>query len=308
MHTVALLLKSYANDVDYARRLVSSFGAHNPTGLPLYCVVPDKDLALFGDLASETVTVMSEEPLSRHFVDEQVAGLRPGYINQEIVKLAFHELGLAENYFCIDSDAEIIRDVTAADFLAPDGHPYTVLTEDNDLKVDPVYYRQYWRDREPRIRHIADLVDLDDPIIRTCHGHQVFSSAVLRSFVTDFLHPRGWDYRDALAESPYEFSWYNLWLQKSGAVPLHQRDPLVKVFHHEGQLQEAILRGITTDDLARGYLGVVVNANWAREMAGASAGGTKAERLAPHLSYTEAAALLSAKVRDTTRRRLRRRS
>ncbi len=42
-------------------------------------------------------------------MSEPVAGIRPGYINQEIVKLAFWELGLTENYFCVDSDAVFVR-------------------------------------------------------------------------------------------------------------------------------------------------------------------------------------------------------
>jgi hypothetical protein len=132
----------------------------------------------------------------------------------------------------------------------------------------------------------------------------VFSGTVLRSFVADFLEPRGWTYRDALAEAPYEFTWYNLWLQTSRVIPIHQREPLVKVFHHEAQYQEAILQGITQADLARGYLGVVVNANWARELDGLAPGGSKPQRLAPFLSYGETASLVATKIRDTARRRL----
>lgn len=307
---LALLLKSYAGDAGYARRLLASFDRHNPTGLHLYCVVPAADLHLFEPLAGEHVTVMDEEPLAHHLVEGEVAGLRPGYVNQEIVKLAFHELGLAENYFCVDSDAVFIRDIFESDFIAPDGNPYTVLVEDNDLKAEPAYYRQYWVGREPQLRRIADLVGYRDPVIRTCHGHQVFSTTVLTSFVADFLAPRGWDYRDALAVAPYEFSWYNLWLQATGVIPIHAREPLVKVFHHEGQHLEAILRGITDSDLARAYLAVVVNSSFARSLpadaAGppGSGGESKPERLAPYLSYSEALALLAAKVRGTARRRL----
>jgi len=306
---LALLLKSYAGDADFAERLLASFARHNPTGLHLYCVVPPADLPLFEPFAGEHVTVLDEAPFARHLVHEPVAGLRPGYVNQEIVKLAFHELGLAENYFCVDSDAVFIRDIFESDFIAPDGNPYTVLVEDNDLKAEPAYYRQYWVGREPQLRRIADLVGYRDPVLRTCHGHQVFSSTVLASFVADFLTPREWDYRDAIAEAPYEFSWYNLWLQATNPIPIHQREPLVKVFHHESQHLEAILRGITETDLARGYLAVVVNSSFARNLASspsAGAAATKAEQLAPYLSYQEAAALIAAKFRDTARRRVRR--
>lgn len=315
---LALLLKSYGGDAGYAERLLASFDRHNPTGLHLYCVVPAEDLPLFAPLAGPQVTVLDEGPFARHLVNEPVAGLRPGYVNQEIIKLAFHQLGLAENYFCVDSDAVFIRDIAESDFIAPDGSPYTVLVEDNDLQAEPAYYRQYWVDREPQLRRIADLVGYRDPVLRTCHGHQIFSSTVLASFVTDFLTPRGWDYRDAIAESPYEFTWYNLWLQATGTIPIHPREPLVKVYHHEGQHLEAILRGITEADLARGYLAVVVNSSFARNLAskpvpgiggvvsGSSGtqGPTKAEQLAPYLSYQETAALVLAKLRDTARRRL----
>ena len=303
MPQISLLLKSYQNDLRYAERLVESFTAHNADGLHLWVLVPDEDRETFAYLAREHVTVESEQPLAHHFVTEPVLGLRPGYINQEIVKLSFHELGRSENYFCVDSDAVFIRDFRAADFIAPDGAPYSVLVEDRELAAEPRYYRQYWQSREAHIRRIAETIGFTDPVLRTCHGHQVFSSTVLRSFVSDFLEPRGWSYRDALALAPLEFSWYSLWLQHSAVIPIHQREPLVKVFHHEDQHIAAISRGITMEDLARGYLAVVVNANFARELATAREPRTKAEALVPYLSYAETLELVRAKLADSFRRR-----
>jgi len=131
----------------------------------------------------------------------------------------------------------------------------------------------------------------------------VFSSAVLRSFRDDFLGPRGWDYLDALRIAPYEFSWYNMWLQKARTIPIQVREPLVKVFHHEGQHLEYILRGITIDDIARGYLAVVVNSNYSRDLGVMSAVASKPESLGRYLSYGEVGQLLTAKIRDTYRRR-----
>ena len=302
MDRFVLLLKSYAGDVDYARRMVASFEAHNPDGLTMHCVVPHSDLTLFADLSSDHVVVMDETPFEQHFTTEPIHGIRPGYINQEIVKLAFAELGLAENYFCVDSDAVFVRDIREQDFIAPDGHPYTVLVEDNELKVEPHYYREYWQSREAALRMIADEIGLDDPVLRTCHGHQVFSATVLRSFREDFLSPRGWTYLDALKVAPYEFTWYNFWLQKTGVIPIHQREPLVKVFHHEGQHLEYILRGITTADIARGYLALVVNSNYSRDLGLIDVNATKPESLSRYLSYGEVGALLSSKIRQSLNR------
>ena len=304
MTRLGLLLKSYAGDFAYAQRMVESFHKHNADKLTLFIVIPDSDVELFSSMTGSNVEIFSEELLGKYLVDSPVHDLRPGYINQEIVKLAFWELGLTENYFCVDSDAEFIRDFGFSDFMANDTTPYTVLVEDKELLVEPRYYKQYWKTREDEIRHILDLVGLDTHVIRTCHGHQVFSAKVLRSFKERFLEPRGWSYVDALAESPYEFSWYNMWLQKDHGIEIHAREPFVKVFHHEGHHLEYILRGVTQADIARGYLAVVVNSNYSRDLGVVDSSASKPETLSRYLSYGEVGQLLASKLRDTFRRRL----
>ena len=304
MTRLGLLLKSYAGDFAYAQRMVESFHKHNADKLTLFIVIPDSDVELFSSMTGSNVEIFSEELLGKYVVDSPVHDLRPGYINQEIVKLAFWELGLTENYFCVDSDAEFIRDFGFSDFMANDTTPYTVLVEDKELLVEPRYYKQYWKTREDEIRHILDLVGLDTHVIRTCHGHQVFSAKVLRSFKERFLEPRGWSYVDALAESPYEFSWYNMWLQKDHGIEIHAREPFVKVFHHEGHHLEYILRGVTQADIARGYLAVVVNSNYSRDLGVVDSSASKPETLSRYISYGEVGQLLASKLRDTFRRRL----
>lgn len=302
------MLKSYSTDFEYAQRLIASFHEHNPDGLHLYCLVPQSDFDEFQSLQAPTVTVIDESPFEHYFTQEAISSIRPGYINQEIVKLAFWELGLAENYFCVDSEAVFIRDIHETDFMAPDGFPYTVLVEDKDLKADPYYFEHFWESRENSQRLIAQELDISYPVIRTCHGHQVFSSEVLLSFKTDFLAPRGWTYLDALSLSPYEFTWYNLWLQKSRVIPVHQREPFVKVLHHEQDHIEFILRGITLFDLARAYLAVVVNSNFSRDKGMFTLDESKPVALAPYLSYRELAALASTKFKTSVRNLLGRNS
>lgn len=301
MTPLVMLLKSYRGDFEYARRLVDSFTAHNPDSLEMFVLVPGADVELFNSIAADHVHVMSEEPLAHYFTDHEVNGIRAGYINQEIVKLSFWELGLAENYFCVDSDAEFVRDFTAADFLAPDGFPYTVLVEDKDLKADPAYYRDYWSHREKSIAAIAECIGFDEAVIRTCHGHQVFNTSVLHSWKEQFLEPRGWSYLDALKVSPYEFSWYNIWLQKVRQIPIHQREPLVKVFHSPHEHLSSILSGIDHHDLARAYVAVVINSNYARGIDVAPLNAGKARSLAPYVSYREWLQVLSVKARSSLR-------
>lgn len=307
MATLALMLRSYAPDAQYADRLVESFRRFNSEDLHLFCVVPATDIPLFQHLGGADVTVMDDEQFAPFLVDEDVHGIRPGYINQEIVKMAFWETGFADNYFCVDSEALFLRPFGFTDFMATDSVPYTVLVEDQELAVEPRYYREHWTTRQESIRRIHDEVGVEDAVLRTCHGHQVMSSRVLRSFRDDFLTPRSWTYADALRFEPLEFTWYNMWLQKSHVIPIHAREPLVKVFHHEGQHMEYLLRGIEHDDMARGYLALVVNSNFERTVA--ARGGTPASTdtnkpagLAPYLSYTEVARLIGHKLTSSVKR------
>jgi len=304
METIALLLKSHAGDLEYARRLLASFEQFNSENLTLFCVVPDADFGMFAELGGAHVKLIAEgEALGRHLVDGPVGSLSQGYANQEIVKLSFWELGLTSNYFCVDSDAVFIRPFGSKDFMRDPSTPYSVLVEDNELKVEPEYFRQNWQGRESLIRKIMDIVELDDPIMRTSHGHQIVSGLVLQDFKSRFLQPRQWTYADAIEYSPYEFSWYAMWLQKSQVIAIHQREPLVKVFHSESQHLEYILRGVTSADIARGYLAVVVNSNYSRDLGVVSIADSKPEAIAPYLSYAELLDVSRTKVRDTWRRR-----
>ena len=296
MNKVSLMLRSYADDFAYAERLVKSFNKHNADGLTLFIVVSHDEMELFSQLTSDHVVVLDDLPVAHYFTDSDINGIRPGYINQEIVKLAFWELGLSTNYFCIDSDAIILRDFTVEDFLASDGTPFSVLVEDRELLVEPRYYSKYWRSREISLSRIAEELSLGDRPLLTCHGHQVFSAEVLRSFRDNFLQPRGWSYLDALRVSPYEFTWYNYWLQKDQTIPINIREPLVKVFHHEGQHLEYLLRGIRSDDIARGYLAVVVNSNYSRDLGLLPITESKEASIARYLSYKELWTLTRIKI------------
>ena len=127
------------------------------------------------------------------------------------------------------------------------------------------------------------------------------SATVLESFVSGFLSPRGWDYLDALKVAPYEFSWYNFWLQHTRVIPLHQREPFVKVFHNERQYLEFLVSGAKIDDLARAYVAVVINSNFSRDREVVSLEQSKTSALAPMLSYTEYIKIGAAKVRASLR-------
>lgn len=296
MTPFGILVKSYRGDFVAAQRLFTSLRQFNAEAVPVWAVVPDEDVKDFSAALAGLGEVLPESQFERHLVEEPVAGIRPGYINQEIVKLAFWELGLVQNYLPVDSDAVFLREFTSSDFMYSTDVPYTVLLEDRDLQVDPEYYETHWQGREQALRAIQAEIGLDDARLLTCHGHQVLSSAVLESLRDDFLAPRDWSYAEMLERGPYEFSWYNLWLQKSKVVPIELREPYFKVIHSRHQHAELAIRGITSRDIARGYLGVIINSNFSRSDGNLSHDASRAETLATYLTWSELGSAASAKL------------
>lgn len=303
MHELALLVKSYAADFIYAQRLIDSINSHNVDSLPVYIVVPDSDAPLFQSLIRENIFLHFESEFESHLVDEETAGFRPGYINQEIIKLAFWELDLAENYLCVDSDAVFVRDFTRADFMARPDVPFTFLTEDRELQVEPNYYHSTWVNRITSLEKIKEAIGYEGRWLLTVHGHAVFSSKVLESFKRDFLEPRGWDYRDALTVSPYEPTWYNTWLLHTSVIEIIPREPIVKTFHNATQHLDYVLRGVSEEDLARGYIAVVVNSNYSRGDGVLSLSSSPTKLIASYVSFSNLFAVLGKKIRVSAFRR-----
>jgi len=94
-----------------------------------------------------------------------------------------------------------------------------------------------------------------------------------------------------------------MWLQKSGVIGLHSREPWIKVFHNQSQHMEYLLRGIELTDIARGYLGVVVNSNYSRGLGVVNADTSQSDSIATYLSYPQLLTSLASKVKRTWSRK-----
>ena len=261
MENFAFFLKTYRADYDRAVRLIDTYRKYNMELLPLYIACPKTDIHLFSSLEGTGVYIVPEEDIcSGVFTRDNV--WPAGYLNQEIYKLSFWETGLCANYMCIDSDAIFIRPFYKRDFMYDDDTPYTSLEEDNDLMADNYYNRLYWNGRMKLIEKIEDELDYHPYHLLTCHGFQIFSGRVLESLKNDFMRPRGYDYKKLIEIAPYEFSWYNLWLQKTEVIPIYPIGYLFKTFHLKQHHIASVLQGMRIEDWAKGYVGIIVNSNY----------------------------------------------
>ena len=301
---LAILIKSYRGDFPIAERLLASVKTFNTDSLPVYVVVPQGDLDLFSQINLPGMQIIAEEEFADHLVTEPFGGMTTGYINQQIVKLTCWERIEAHNFLVLDSDVEIIRPFSAVDFLAKDGYPYSVLVQDKEMLADPHYFDEQWRTRADWLRVITEEMAYPGPWpLRTCHANTVFNSRVLESLRDDFMQARGWTYADLLKVAPYEFSWYNTWLQVSNIIPVRPCEPWIRTYHSEHEHLSHLASDQTLDDLRRAYVGISVQSNFARHKDLPATQTSKPEVLGRYLSYGEYVSVGVAKVRDTWSRR-----
>lgn len=254
-------LKTYHKDYKRAACLIESYRKYNKDNIPLFCACPKEDKHMFEPLSGKDVLIIDEKSIYQNVFSENENN-NAGYLNQQIYKLAFAERGLCANYMCLDSDALFIRDFYKKDFMYNEETPYMTLVEDNDLRADRYYNKQFWVSRREAISKIEDALDFHPYKLLTCHGFQIFSVKALLSLKREFMEKEGLDYKDIIEISPYEFSWYNLWVQKTGCIDIHICEPLFKCFHLKQQHMFYVLQGMKIEDWAKGYVGIIVNSNF----------------------------------------------
>ena len=261
MQTFGFMLKTYANDLVNVNRLLASFQEFNESQIDLVIVCPASDRELFNHFASSNIQLLDEESIDVELAVDAINGIRPGYINQEILKLSFWRTGYFENYLCLDSDAEFIRPISINDYMRDAENPYTILHDDKDLRIDPAY-QEMWNVRSGSLAKIVEHLGMDSKLSwPTCHGFQIIQSRVMKEFEKNVLHSRNLTFLDLMKISPYEFSWYNYYLQLSGQR-IYQIEPLFKYFHTPYQLIEAKLNGVTKEHLSKAYCGIVMTSNF----------------------------------------------
>jgi len=260
---IAIFIKSYSADFRNVARLLNSIADFNRDGMPIYLCVPDDEISLvqkFGDICD--VTVVPESFFTVDFPTEKIHGRTLGYLRQQIIKLSVHQIQAAKHYVILDSDAVLIRPFYKADFLNEAGINYTVLVEDLDQFVAP-WYRSYADRRKKALSDIATRIGLPTSHLRTCHGNVTFSAEVLQA-LESWCRTEGLSPSNLMEIGPYEFSWYNFFLQwylPERVIPI---EPFIRYVHVRNEFRAMRYQGVTLEDLKRGYVGICLNSNWSQ--------------------------------------------
>ena len=275
MADFVLLCKSYRGDAQRVKRLLESLGNHNPQQLPVVVVVPEADQSLFRELLhGHRFELASDEDVVRSHPQAAQKDLlaryraAPGYRAQQVIKADAWRLLGCDACLCIDSDTVFLRDIARDDFIAPGGHPYTLMHQSRDLlqlavnRGHPQVLRHF-REESARLKAQFGRVGPDYDF-----GPQplLWSARVWSDLHERHLHPKGWTLWDAIDLVPTEIRWYGEALLAYRSIPLEPIEPLFRVYHHEWQYFAQKRLGETPATLAEQFLGVVYQSNWEYEL------------------------------------------
>jgi hypothetical protein len=274
MEPIVLYCKSYRGDVLRAKRLAVSLQKFNADKIPFYISVPEADLELFQErLSGQQVVFLSDEEIVRANPKHELEYIRsmPGTLSQQVVKSDFWRLNLCENYVCLDSDNEFLRNFYKTDFLTPDGHPYTVITEGKEFLE---FSARYHLPKVPE-NFTKDSKQVQELFGRTGRAYSfgipplVWSRKVWISLEEGVLNPRGQSLADLIVHYPHELRLYGEALLKFRAIQLWPCEDIFKNYLYQSQYFFDKKRGITADILSENYLGIVLQSNWEGDHFGA---------------------------------------
>ena len=268
---IVLFCKSYRDDVQRALRLAESVAQFNVESLSFYMSVPQADLAFFREkfasLPTEFVTDEEIVAANPRFDRSTFAQLL-GRVGQQIVKAEFWRLGHSESYVCLDSDCYFLKPFRSADFLAPDGTPYTVMHESKDLlnfaeraRLPKIarYRTQKCEDIMSQFGRLGRHWDFG-PI------PAVWSSKVWRDLDERFFQSKNTSIVNAVKDHPGELNWYGEALLAYRSIPLFPIEPLFRCYHYEEEYLFWQDAGETDAIVAANYLGICRQSNWDKSL------------------------------------------
>ncbi len=271
MESILIYCKTYKNDLNRVKRLLSSISTYNRDEIPVYLSFPLADLTYFQTLIDEhhchyvfDEDIVNANPKTTHVELNQIRG----GLSQQVIKSEFWRLIPCNAYLCIDSDSQFIRDFYKSDFLHTDGTPYTIIHQSKSFlqqatNLNKDYVQQAFLNESLLLKEKFGRVGLDYDFGPSPY---LWSPKVWDSLDKEFLTPQQITLWDLVEKYPPENRWYGEALLKTKAIPLYPTENLFKVYHYEWEEKQAKKMGETIEKLQKNYLGVIFQSNWDRSL------------------------------------------
>jgi hypothetical protein len=270
-HQIVLFCKSYKNDVFRVKNLIKSIQIFNKDEIPLFISTPSDDKQIFDEHINPSSYFWIDDleicKANPEFNDVFLKNIK-GHTSQQIIKAEFWRLGLCENYLCLDSDAEFIKNFNKSDFIDSDGIPYIIM-HTADYFLDEMKRNGKEKVIENYLRESASVKDF---FKRTGMDYDfgpapfIWSSKVWEFLDKEILSEKNMSIWDAIRLFPMEMRWYGETFLKSKIVNSKSIMPLFKVYHYDWQLQNDLKNGVDINNLKTSYLGIIQQSNWNRSL------------------------------------------
>lgn len=267
MKDIVLYCKSYRKDFLRLKRLLQSVSVFNVDQIPFYISTPNADRELLIEvIGREGYHWVADESVIQANLNlkKGIEENKSGSLTQQIIKSEFWRLGLCENYVCLDSDCIFIKDFFKADFLAPDGNPYTVIYQNKE-------YFQFAIDRgfsKAPLQLIAEgnrvkqLFGRQGPNYYCPCPPFIWSTKVWKSLEQSYLKPKEITFWDLCTPNHPETLLYLEALLNFQAIPLHPIEQLFRVYYYDWHYFLLRRIGETPAKIKEHYLGVIYQSSW----------------------------------------------
>lgn len=284
-----IVCKTYRGDLRRSQRLLASIAPHNRDKLPVVLIVPDDDLALFRsqlpvgacELVSDEAVVAAHPKVGAHDLLARYKAT-PGSKAQQVVKSEAWRLLGCDAYLCTDADTVFLRPFGRADFLAPEGHPYSHVHESKEYRqlASSRGYRKVEEDFRRESAQLKAIFGRTGPDYDFGPTPVPWSAKVWNDLYEQRLAPKNQTLWDAIEQMPSELRWYGESLLAYRSIPLAPIEPLFRVYHHDWHFNALRRLGETESNLVERFIGAVYQSNWQYEMdeAGARSAGSRAVR------------------------------
>ena len=253
--SLALMCKTYSNNLAALKILKQSIDAHNVDKIPLYIVAPSSEI----EIIKAAIITGKEDYTCEIMPDEPLVGksLGSGWLDQQVAKLRFYKTMLCKFYLVLDSDSYFIKDFFVDDFMFDDETPYIVCHEGKSGTILNTKFGNTSAMFEKE-KFIKKFFKRTGKHYRFLTSPFIFSSEVCREL--DSKYGAAW----CIQLCSCEASWHGEMLLSMG-VPFKPVELFFEAMVYQGKLDLWRKLKITTNDISRQYIGIVMQDKLLRE-------------------------------------------
>lgn len=271
MHKIAIYIGTSARDLYQYTALVNSIRAYNVDNIPVYTAVKDEDIDIFKEeFADYDITFVKDSDIYNTPVNN------PWY-KQQLIKMNFWRLGVAEFVVQMDSDSFFIRNFRISDFLVNDTTPYTIMHEHKELKEFFARHNLHNSKRDDNgdtkiaqgFGEVSDKIKqvfgTDDRTADYDYGHTplIINTKAWKVLEEEYITPNNLSYESLLEFAGNDQQWYGETVLAFDVHPIFPKENLFKVFHYPLNYIE-FFKTDRLSDLRYNYYGICLQSNWCK--------------------------------------------